>query len=72
MATDWHVEYQDERPDIRTNGQMMKVRDIHFIIDTDPGANQRGTVTVEDVPGYADVARRLIDAKVAEIKSLHE
>jgi hypothetical protein len=72
MATDWHVDYQDERPDIRSNGQMTRVRDVHFTVDTEPGAGQTGTVTVEDVPGYADKARALIEAKVAEIKSLHQ
>lgn len=68
MATDWHVEYQDTRPDIQTNGRLVQMVDVHFVIDTDPGSGHHDMVTIPESRYNADNVRALIDDKVARIK----
>lgn len=69
MAADWHVTYQDSRPDVRTNGTLKRVKDVHFRIDTDPGAGHEDMVSVDEDMYTADNVRALIEDKVATIKA---
>lgn len=71
MATDWHTLYQETRPDVMPGGRLVRMRDIHFEIDTEPAKGTQDSVSVEDRPGYSETAVPLIDAKVAEIKRMH-
>lgn len=69
MATDWHVDYQDSRPDIQSNGRLVRVVDVHFVIDTDPAAGHADVVSIAEDRYNADNVRALIEDKVARIKA---
>lgn len=69
MATDWHVTYQDTRPDIQPNGRLVNVKEVHFRIDTDPASGHEDFVTVTEDRYNADNVRALIEEKVGRIKA---
>ena len=70
MATDYHVTYTDTRPDITNSGRLAYVKDVHFVIDTEPALGHEDTVTVSDTMYNADNVRALIDEKVSRIKAV--
>lgn len=69
MAADWHVEYQDPRKEITSQGRLVNVIDVHFVIDTDPAQGHKDMVTLEESRYNADNARALIEEKVGRIKA---
>lgn len=69
MAADYHVTYQDTRPDITTNGRLVNVKEVHFVIDTDPAQGHEDYVTIPEDRYNADNVRALIEDKVARVKA---
>lgn len=69
MAVDYHVTYQDTRPDIQSNGRLVQVKEVHFVIDTDPAQGHEDFVTIPEDRYTADNVKALIDDKVARIKA---
>lgn len=70
MAQGWKVLYQDTRPDVRTNGQLINVRIVHFRITDGPATGHEDQVEILDQPGYSEQVPALIQAKVDEIQSV--
>jgi hypothetical protein len=70
VAADWHVDYQDTRPDINSSGKLVNVIDVHYVIDTDPAAGHSGVVTIAKDRYTADNVRALIDEEVARVKAV--
>jgi hypothetical protein len=64
MAADWHVMYQNQRPEVTAQGRLVQVRDIHYRIDTGPAAGQEDTVTVPDTEYTVDNVRSQIQYAV--------
>lgn len=69
MAADWHVTSQDSRPDVNTAGRLVYVKDVHFVIDTDPGAGHEDMVSIPEDRYNAENVKALIDDKVGRIKA---
>lgn len=69
MAVDYHVTYQDTRPDITANGRLVNVKEVHFVIDTDPAMGHEDFVTVPEDRYTADNVKALIEDKVARVKA---
>lgn len=69
MAVDYHVTYQDTRPDITPNGRLVQVKEVHFVIDTDPASGHEDFVTVPEDRYNADNVKALIEDKVARVKA---
>jgi hypothetical protein len=70
MAADYDVLYQDTRPDVASNGRLIRMRDIHFRVKTGPAAGHEDMVTVQDQPGYSAAVPDLIQAKVDEVNAV--
>lgn len=69
MAVDYHVSYVDTRPDIAQTGRLVNVKEIHFIIDTDPGAGHEDFVTIPEDRFNAANVKALIEDKVGHLKA---
>lgn len=69
MATDYHVTYQDTRPDITQGGRFFQVKEVHFMIDTDPAQGHEDMITIPEDRYTADNVKALIEDKVARIKA---
>ena len=69
MAVDWHVTTQDSRPDVSTAGRLVYVKDVHFVIDTDPGSGHEDMVSIPEDRYTPDNVRALIEDKVARLKA---
>lgn len=70
MATDYHITYQDTRPDISPNGRLVNVKEVHYQIDTDPAAGHEDFVTIPEDRYNVDNVKALIEDKVARTKAI--
>lgn len=70
MAVDYHITYVDTRPDIAANsGRLVGVKDVHFVIDTQPAQGHEDFVTLPEDRFNAENAKALIEDKVARVKA---
>lgn len=70
MAADWHVTRQETRPDVTQQGRLVYVKDVHYVIDTDPAQGHEDFVTIPEDRYTADNVSALINDKVMRTKAV--